>query len=458
MQIMKKDKDWIQYQAYKYKSSFQTFPLQELAFAHHETLLLSKEESNQDILYSMEPRLFAIEYNTSGKRRYIASHYGRFVHQYILETPTKNRHYYELIQHAQNCRLYFDLEFDKSCNVLSQELELRLMKEFLVELQHEIQVKFNLCVEEEQIVELDSSTVKKFSRHLIVHMPNRGLFQDAIHVGYFVKGFVARLAEEVATGEMKKKGRNVLAKYLFVYSKVKSEDEKEKNRKQTCFVDIGVYTRNRIFRILGSRKYGKGSDAVLRIANENKFPFPHGFTNECLYDDYEKDVGDEKDASDDSNEENEVEVDEASLDAKESYNRIDLEAYAKALSDTLVIPITQDRTSAPILKVDNPLDANQQTIDVAKFTGKETLKTIKSSNYRNRVGSTPFPELDKFVNRDLANWKRINGSIRSWSLNENVPLECTTISYQIKDNRYCENIGREHKVCTNVTCFSTLVG
>ena len=171
---MKKDKDWIQYQAYKYKSSFQTFPLQELAFAHHETLLLSKEKSNQDILYSMEPRLFAIEYNTSGKRRYIASHYGRFLHQYILETPTKNRHYYELIQHAQNCRLYFDLEFDKSCNVLSQELELRLMKEFLVELQHEIQVKFNLCVEEEQIVELDSSTVKKFSRHLIVHMPNRG--------------------------------------------------------------------------------------------------------------------------------------------------------------------------------------------------------------------------------------------------------------------------------------------
>ena len=452
--MMKKEKDWIQYQAYKYKSSFQTFPLQELAFAHHESLLLDhqKEQTNQDILYSMEPRLFAVEYNTSGKRRYIASHYGRFVHQYILETLPKHRHFYELIQHAQQCRLYFDLEFDKSCNTLSEEMELTLMKEFIQELQHEIQVTFSLDVHEENIVELDSSTVKKFSRHLIVHMPNQGLFQDAVHVGYFVKSFVARLAEEVATGEMKKKGRNVLEKYLFVYTKVKSEDEKEQNRKLTCFVDIGVYTRNRIFRILGSRKYGKGSDAILRIAKENKFPFPNGFTNDCLYDKNEKDVDDEKheavkDASNDGNEENEAEVNESSLDAKESYNSIDLEAYAKALSDTLVIPIEQDRTSAPILKLDNPLDANQQTLDITKFTGKDTLKTVQSSNYRNRVGSTPFPELDKFVNKDLANWKRINGSIRSWSLNENVPLAYTTISYQIKDNRYCENIGREHKVC-----------
>ncbi len=50
-----------------------------------------------------------------------------------------------------------------------------------------------------------------------------------------------------------------------------------------CFVDIGVYTRNRIFRILGSVKYGKPTSAALRIAEANEFPFPGGFGNELFY-------------------------------------------------------------------------------------------------------------------------------------------------------------------------------
>ena len=55
------------------------------------------------------------------------------------------------------------------------------------------------------------------------------------------------------------------------------------NSKQTCFVDTGVYTRNRLFRLLGSKKFGKPSSAALRIASANKFPFPEGFRNENFY-------------------------------------------------------------------------------------------------------------------------------------------------------------------------------
>ena len=146
---------------------------------------------------------------------------------------------------------------------------------------------------------MDSSTSKKFSRHFIVHLPNGELFEDAPTCGIFVKNFVGRLAEEVATGEMvTKKKRPTLAKYLFVNNKV-CEDQNSINitssrtpdetssqieeKKHTCFIDTGVYTRNRLFRILGSVKYGKPSSAALRIASANKFKFPSGFGNDNFY-------------------------------------------------------------------------------------------------------------------------------------------------------------------------------
>jgi len=113
---------------------------------------------------------------------------------------------------------------------------------------------------------------------LIVHMPNGALFADAPSCGVFVKNFVGRLAEEVATGEMKDK-HETLAKYLFVNNESKSNG----NDSITCFVDIGVYTKNRLFRILGSSKYGKQSSAALRIASTNEFPFPMGFCNNSFY-------------------------------------------------------------------------------------------------------------------------------------------------------------------------------
>ena len=52
---------------------------------------------------------------------------------------------------------------------------------------------------------------------------------------------------------------------------------------KVCFVDTGVYTRNRVFRILGSVKYGKPPSAALRIASTNEYPFPKIFRNSLFY-------------------------------------------------------------------------------------------------------------------------------------------------------------------------------
>ena len=156
------------------------------------------------------------------------------------------------------------------------------------------------------ILDLDSSTNVKFSRHWIVHLPNNVLFPNAIEVGKFVKLFVGRLAEEIATGKLHKL-RPMLAKYLFVKSKENSQDRKSRhdvdqtlsqsqsqskadensskyhNTSTTCLVDLGVYTRNRLFRLMGATKYGKPSTAALRIASSNEFVFHKGFSNDNFY-------------------------------------------------------------------------------------------------------------------------------------------------------------------------------
>jgi hypothetical protein len=64
---------------------------------------------------------------------------------------------------------------------------------------------------------------------------------------------------------------------------VNDDDDDKKGRRQTHFIDTGVYTRNRIFRLLGSTKFGKPTNAALRIADTNRYPFPIGFDNTKFY-------------------------------------------------------------------------------------------------------------------------------------------------------------------------------
>ena len=140
------------------------------------------------------------------------------------------------------------------------------------------------------LVDLDSSTDVKFSRHWILHLPNDVLFMNARHAGIFVRRFVTRLENECKSGELRSRGHGLLADNLLVYADDDDDDDDDNDkddnlslRRKTHFIDLGVYTRNRIFRLLGSTKFGKPSTATLRIANANQFPFPCGFDNTKFY-------------------------------------------------------------------------------------------------------------------------------------------------------------------------------
>jgi hypothetical protein len=451
--------------AYREVTKFQIFPLQVMAFDFFtemkEERLLSKEKhisrfhadniqhgteeyGSLPELWSMEPRIFAVE-TSSGKRKYIVGNLGRFMQHYWRETDPRSRHFYELIPEGTPCRLYFDLEFAKAINRITPDESEILMTDFIDELCSEFQIVHDICLSRSCIVDLDSSTEKKFSRHLIVHLPNCELFADAFSAGLFVKRFVGRLAEEVSTGALERR-RATLAKHLFVKRApksvepelLKSENIAERdtdasskhlfdNKELTCFVDLGVYTRNRLFRLMGSTKFGHEPSAALRISSANMFCFPAGFDNSKFYLPLRAtNVSPSSFASSETSNSNR-DRDHAAFCAS-----LDWEIHARALGLTLVVPTDINKTNSSIL-----MEPDNRCRDLV-----EPKDSFIASRHKlpcpTCYGASPIQTLDNFI-LQLSTRGGIQGRIRAWS------LEDGQLSYQMSDNRWCENIGRAHK-------------
>ncbi|KAI9159989.1 hypothetical protein LWI28_004026 [Acer negundo] len=96
---------------------------------------------------------------------------------------SKFRHHYEVIQEGLPCHLYFDLEFNKKDNAEKNGDE---MVDLLISVTLDA-LRDNYCIEgnEDWIIELDSSTGEKFSRHLVIRIPKTA-FKDNSHAGAFV--------------------------------------------------------------------------------------------------------------------------------------------------------------------------------------------------------------------------------------------------------------------------------
>lgn len=238
-------------------------------------------------LWSLEPRIFSVE-RSKGKRKYLVGHLGRLMDHMWRKTEKCNRYFYELILEKTPCRLYFDLEYSVPDNPgVDNE---QLLKELYKELTTELYLQYRGHVEgfdQACIIDLDSSTPQKFSRHWIVHLPSNALFKDNQEVGKFVKTFIEKLADDAAIGMLEDRC-SCLQKHLFVNPKgtLKDKDDELPDlpmSKKTCFIDTGVYTRNRLFRLIGSSKWGKSPDCALRFADNNQFPLPRGFGNERFY-------------------------------------------------------------------------------------------------------------------------------------------------------------------------------
>ena len=139
--------------------------------------------------------IWAKEQNKNGKRSYIVASRDDFWRRYRT-LPSDFRHYYELIRHGSPCHLYLDVEYCRRANPTADGA--RMIRTLLAELRAALAslLEIDAAATDDwlRVVDLDSSTPTKFSRHLILRLHNgMTAFSDNLHCGRFVHTVCANL-------------------------------------------------------------------------------------------------------------------------------------------------------------------------------------------------------------------------------------------------------------------------
>nr|XP_040042200.1 DNA-directed primase/polymerase protein [Gasterosteus aculeatus aculeatus]XP_040042201.1 DNA-directed primase/polymerase protein [Gasterosteus aculeatus aculeatus] len=352
--------------------------------------------------------VFALEKENAslGQRIFLVTSYSELWHYYRTYTQSL-MHCYEVIPDGAVCKLYFDLEFCKPSN---KGADGKTMVSSLIQyVCDELMGVYGLECSAENVLNLDSSTEEKFSRHLIFNLQNAA-FKDNIHMGRFVHAILqpvrsapkscpdVGMRSEAENSETRTVSEGTPAEAGEMeespQAKRRRQEEtdldflrvKTKDGRDSLFVDLGVYTKNRNFRLYKSSKVGK--NAAFKLADDNKF------TNKL-----EKGVSEEES------------VFLASLVCNVSF------------------------TSQRILTSDVPETKS------SKSSGPQCQQA--SATYPGSLCgslSSPHPEVDNFV-LTVVKKDAIHGSIRRWNYFAVEQL----LVYDIAKYRWCENVEKFHK-------------
>ena len=226
--------------------------------------------------------IFAHEIDPKGKRNYIVTNFNTFWEKYSTMQPAQ-RTFYEIIQENFPCHLYFDLEYSlKYANNVkkSADLILRTFKQFLI---FSLKNFYNINCNNENFIELFASSTVKYSCHLIVHLPDNNMFVDNIHVGNFIKkalfylenniDFATNLPVQPTSKLFSFIHDNDTIDFNYTLLLDQLQVEVDDNGKKGYFIDCGVYTKNRNFRLYGSSK--RIGSPPLYLSNSCKYPFPN---------------------------------------------------------------------------------------------------------------------------------------------------------------------------------------
>ncbi|XP_061439828.1 DNA-directed primase/polymerase protein isoform X4 [Rhineura floridana] len=287
--------------------------------------------------------VFALEKNTENKQRfYLVTTYTELWFYYSKHCETSLMHCYEVIPEEAVCKLYFDLEFYIPAN---QGADGNQMVADLIEC---CKATIDLpSLFENQTVTKDVSQSWKLSS------------QKALENGQLQWKENPDLSFLIVTG---KQG----AKQLFV--------------------DLGVYTKNRNFRLYKSSK--AGSSVVLDIAEDNRF-VPKPVKNSCIEEQY--------------------------------------------FLSSLICDV-RFSDSLKILSCDNPKETREKSMNLDGNVSKSCPDPIGGYH------CSPYPEIDNFV-LSLVSKDGVQGEIRRWSY---FSLEQLLV-YDISKYRWCRNIDRAHK-------------
>lgn len=369
------------------------FPTQQAAFD-----LVDNDAININSSLSV----FAREISADGKRRYLVTSTQEFWKRY-KDMPPLHKLYYEIIREGCPCHMYFDLEYNMLDNP-NKDGDAAVAS--LVHLlQHLLQQTYAITINpDECILELDSSTDVKFSRHLIVRLPGAA-FTDTAHLGGFIVTKLCNRIVKLATsssevgeagGGVEKVGDNKSIHCRHHACNIMINKDSSNNNKNTLMVDTGVYTRNRAFRLYLSSKAGKG----VYLQATKRWKGGHG---ECST---QKDV---------------------------FFNS--LVCHGIDEGDRLL------RSSS------GGGGASRYTGDTTGTNHNQQQNQVSRPQY----GPSPFPSLETFI-ITVSNQNILlegggiaaggGGKIQSWVLMEDCGLMLYTMN---TGNRWCGNVGRQHK-------------
>ena len=322
---------------------------------------------------------FAVEIpRRHGKKTFVVATI-RHLLQRLVETPVPNRHFQEIIREGQPCHLFFDLEFATASNPGRDGAS--LVDAVVAAACRALHEQFGIACSRRDIVDLDSGTPAKFSRHLIFRLPGNAMFASSVHVGAFVGGLLA--------GPAAHRPDIPLSEELTV---LKADGSR------TCFVDSSVYSRNRHFRTYGSCKAGK--NAVLRIADDNRFEFDFGRLRACS----PRRAG------------SAVPWD------------VDDVIYPGVFEASLVCRPSGAADAVRLLHCD------LAALSLPQLT-RHALQPSQAASAEGG-GASPFPALDAAVAAAV-----LPGHVRKWMLFG----DSHALVYEIGGSRFCERIGRPHK-------------
>ena len=349
--------------------------------------------------------------------------------------PPLSRHYYEIIEAGKPCRTYFDIEYDITLN--PEVNGDRIVDIFIREICNRFAIDFGIFISRSNVLDLDSSTDVKFSRHLIVHLKygcyndhnandvgnidrysglstlsnynnlndRHGkvslLWENNIILGEWIQAVVKDIRTEIQ--------RTVPYSHplssLFLKSRNNADDDNH-----VFLADLNVYTRNRAMRMFMSSKYEK--KVPLLIATSNSFPV-------------------------------DVDSEDGMRQAMRDSLITNFITNSREGSDTAndkfcYVPYKSKGRSVVIKSADECIASGKKKCIRVSADDLEVSPGALSQG-----GTWPhIANLDTFILVSFCQLGGVQGEIRSIHSDNSIERY---ITYEIGRNRYCRKINREHK-------------
>lgn len=188
--------------------------------------------------------IFSIDIkDDKASKAYVVTGYVKWWESYSTISADK-RYAYEVVLPEVPCHLYVDLEVEFPNNPkIKSDINL-IFVELLAELKqfmYSMYLAPKKYLDDMRFVVLDSSKSSKFSKHCIINIPGV-LFEDNYQCGAFIRRFQIHILNKFGPKETNK---------FFVFP---GNEEKRSSEHKQFLIDMGVYTKGRDFRLLGSYK------------------------------------------------------------------------------------------------------------------------------------------------------------------------------------------------------------